>query len=192
MACWRFRSRDDDLGPWDSRHWEFNTGSTICGITSRGIMDPGITGTFWETFLWNWPCRLLSPRVWQWFDSKLSISSSHPTYTSPVLIVQVQLGGTYFKGYLLKTDPELGGAVWLLICGSCCLVFVKAKYQRAAVLQMTGPDPQQLIETANSMATGPTAFHSFSKLPQELRDEIWRECLPRRVIEIDWPMTTSP
>lgn len=75
----------------------------------------------------------------------------------------------------------------VLICGSCCLESVKAKYQRAAVLQTTGPDPQQLIETANSMATGPTSFHSFSKLPQELRDEIWRECLPRMVIDIDWP-----
>lgn len=32
-----------------------------------------------------------------------------------------------------------------------------------------------------------TSFHLFPKLPQEIRDAIWRECLPRRVIEIDWP-----
>ncbi|KAL1856306.1 hypothetical protein Daus18300_010791 [Diaporthe australafricana] len=32
-----------------------------------------------------------------------------------------------------------------------------------------------------------TSFHLFPKLPQELRDAIWRECLPRRVIEIDYP-----
>lgn len=32
-----------------------------------------------------------------------------------------------------------------------------------------------------------TLFNLFPKLPQEIRDAIWRECLPRRVIEIDWP-----
>lgn len=32
-----------------------------------------------------------------------------------------------------------------------------------------------------------TSFHLFPKLPQELRDAIWRECLPCRVIEIDFP-----
>lgn len=32
-----------------------------------------------------------------------------------------------------------------------------------------------------------TSFHLFPKLPQEIRDAIWRECLPRRVIEIDFP-----
>lgn len=37
------------------------------------------------------------------------------------------------------------------------------------------------------MATRPTSFHSFTKLPQGLRDEIWRQCLPRRVVEIDMP-----
>ncbi|POS79184.1 hypothetical protein DHEL01_v202407 [Diaporthe helianthi] len=37
--------------------------------------------------------------------------------------------------------------------------------------------------TPNMLAS----FHLFPKLPQEIRDAIWRECLPRRVIEIDWP-----
>lgn len=32
-----------------------------------------------------------------------------------------------------------------------------------------------------------TSFHLFPRLPQEIRDAIWRECLPRRVIEIHFP-----
>lgn len=30
-------------------------------------------------------------------------------------------------------------------------------------------------------------FQYFLKLPQELRDRIWRECLPCRVVELDFP-----
>ena len=30
-------------------------------------------------------------------------------------------------------------------------------------------------------------FHCFSRLPVELRLAIWRECLPSRVVEIDYP-----
>lgn len=37
------------------------------------------------------------------------------------------------------------------------------------------------------LANMASSFHLFPKLPQELRDAIWRECLPRRVIEIDIP-----
>lgn len=32
-----------------------------------------------------------------------------------------------------------------------------------------------------------TVFHRFPYLPKELRDEIWRLCLPRRVVELDYP-----
>lgn len=53
--------------------------------------------------------------------------------------------------------------------------------------QMTRKDCTAHINNMCSMTTGPTSFHSFMKLPQELRDAIWRECLPRRVLEIDWP-----
>lgn len=30
-------------------------------------------------------------------------------------------------------------------------------------------------------------FHHFPDLPRELRDEIWRHCLPHRVVELDFP-----
>lgn len=30
-------------------------------------------------------------------------------------------------------------------------------------------------------------FHRFPELPRELRDEIWRRCLPHRVVEVDLP-----
>lgn len=30
-------------------------------------------------------------------------------------------------------------------------------------------------------------FHRFPDLPKEIRDEIWRLCLPHRVVELDWP-----
>lgn len=30
-------------------------------------------------------------------------------------------------------------------------------------------------------------FHHFPDLPRELRDEIWRQCLPHRVVELDFP-----
>lgn len=33
----------------------------------------------------------------------------------------------------------------------------------------------------------PETFHGFAELPKEIRDEIWKLCLPRRVVEIDWP-----
>jgi hypothetical protein len=31
-------------------------------------------------------------------------------------------------------------------------------------------------------------FHSFPRLPIELREEIWRFCLPHRVSEMDYPI----
>lgn len=38
--------------------------------------------------------------------------------------------------------------------------------------------------TSNHSST----FPLFQRLPTELRDEIWRMCLPRRVIELDFPL----
>ncbi|CAN8104430.1 unnamed protein product [Discula destructiva] len=32
-------------------------------------------------------------------------------------------------------------------------------------------------------------FHRFPELPREIRDEIWRHCLPSRVVELDLPNT---
>ncbi|KAL3448436.1 hypothetical protein BJX65DRAFT_274709 [Aspergillus insuetus] len=37
------------------------------------------------------------------------------------------------------------------------------------------------------MTTTATQFHLFSKLPAEIRSMIWCECLPRRVVELDYP-----
>lgn len=37
-------------------------------------------------------------------------------------------------------------------------------------------------------STHDPAFHYFSQLPAELRIAIWRECLPHRVVEIDYAM----
>ena len=36
------------------------------------------------------------------------------------------------------------------------------------------------------MSTSRDPFHLFPRLPAELRLEIWRRCLPHRVVEIDW------
>lgn len=38
------------------------------------------------------------------------------------------------------------------------------------------------------MAQAATSFHLFPDLPTELRLAIWRECLPRRVLELDRPI----
>lgn len=38
------------------------------------------------------------------------------------------------------------------------------------------------------MACPTSTFHRFPDLPRELRDEIWRLCLPHRVVELDWPV----
>lgn len=37
------------------------------------------------------------------------------------------------------------------------------------------------------MAAAAKSFHCFPQLPKELRKAIWRECLPRRVLELDVP-----
>lgn len=45
--------------------------------------------------------------------------------------------------------------------------------------------------TTAKMAQAATSFHLFPDLPTELRLAIWRECLPRRVVELDRPEPDS-
>lgn len=51
-------------------------------------------------------------------------------------------------------------------------------------------DRRNSAPTTAKMAQAATSFRRFPDLPPELRLAIWRECLPRRVVELDCPIPT--
>lgn len=50
---------------------------------------------------------------------------------------------------------------------------------------MTSSSLSQIANSHHMVDSNGQVFHRFSHLPTELRLAIWRECLPRRVVEID-------
>lgn len=62
---------------------------------------------------------------------------------------------------------------------------MSARHLRTKRLAAASSD--SALGAPRDMPTGDRVFHAFSRLPTELREAIWRECLPNRVCELDYP-----
>lgn len=63
----------------------------------------------------------------------------------------------------------------------------RARHTSHSFQALDGNDLHDYCIASLSMTTAANAFHCFPRLPKELRQAIWRACLPSRVLEMDVP-----